>query len=44
MDEAVIDEAHQRGVELVTMPTDEACALLADADMATTNAILHVTC
>jgi hypothetical protein len=40
----VLAEAHRRDVELVAVPTDEACALLADADPATTNAILHVTC
>ncbi len=40
----VLEEARRRGVELVAVPTDEACALLADADPATTNAILHVTC
>jgi hypothetical protein len=40
----VLAEAHRRGVELVAVPTDEACQLLADADPATTNAVLHVTC
>ena len=40
----VLAEAHRRGVELVALPTVEACVLLADADPATTNAILHVTC
>ncbi len=40
----VVAEARQRGVELVAVPTDEACALLLEADLATTNAILHVTC
>ncbi len=44
IDGAVLAEAARRGVELVAVPTDEACALLADADLATTNAILHVTC
>jgi hypothetical protein len=46
IDDAVFDEADRRGVELVALPTREACALLAaaDADLATTNAILHVTC
>ena len=34
-------EARRRGVELVAVPTDEACALLADTDPATTNAILR---
>lgn len=41
---AVFDEAARRGIELVAAPTVEACELLADADLATTNAILHVTC
>ena len=43
IDDAVFEEAERRGVELVAVPTEEACALLADADP-TTNAILHVTC
>jgi hypothetical protein len=44
IDGAVLEEAARRGVELVAVPTAEACALLADADLATTNAVLHVTC
>jgi hypothetical protein len=44
IEDAVFDEADRRGVELVAVPTVEACELLADADLATTNAILHVTC
>jgi hypothetical protein len=44
IEDAVLDEAVRRGVELVAAPTIEACELLADADLATTNAILHVTC
>jgi hypothetical protein len=40
----VRDEARRRGVELVTLPTDDACELLAAADPADTAAILHVTC
>lgn len=46
IDDAVYAEAARRGVELLALPTEEACALLsaADADLATTNAILHVTC
>ena len=46
IDEAVFEEADRRGVQLVAVPTEEACALLsaADGDLAATNAILHVTC
>jgi hypothetical protein len=44
IDEDVRDEALRHGVELVALPTEEACELLADADLASTNAILHVTC
>jgi hypothetical protein len=44
IDDAVVAEAGRRGVELVALPTDEACELLSAADPATTNAILHVTC
>jgi len=44
IDPDVIVEARRRGVKVVALPTEEACALLADADLETTNAILHVTC
>jgi hypothetical protein len=46
IDDAVFEEADRRGVEVVALPTEEACELLsaADTDLATTNAILHVTC
>lgn len=44
IDPGVIAEAHRRGIELIAVPTEEACALLSDADGETTNAILHVTC
>jgi hypothetical protein len=44
IDPDVFAEARRRGVELVAVPTEEACELLADADLETTNAILHVTC
>jgi hypothetical protein len=44
VDPAVVEEARRREVELVVVPTAEACALLADVDLGMTNAILHVTC
>ena len=37
-------EAERRGVEIVARPTAEACELLAAAEVASTAAILHVTC
>jgi hypothetical protein len=37
-------EANRRGVELVDVPTEEACRLLSVADPEETAAILHVTC
>jgi hypothetical protein len=40
----VNQEAGRRGVELVVMPTAEACGLIADLDRRDVNAILHVTC
>jgi hypothetical protein len=41
----VVAEARRRGVELVTVPTEEACALLsASRDEEALAAILHVTC
>ena len=36
--------AEHNGVELVTLPTAEACALLRTLDASDVNAILHVTC
>jgi hypothetical protein len=47
IDDAVFEEARRRKVELVALPTEEACDLLAAAgagELAETNAILHVTC
>ena len=38
------EEARRRGVEVVALPTREACVLLADADIDKIAAILHVTC
>lgn len=40
----VAEEARRRGVELVVVPTDEACRLLEGADPRETAAVLHVTC
>ena len=41
----VEDEARRRGVELIAMPSPEACKLLSSADdEADVAAILHVTC
>jgi hypothetical protein len=37
-------EARRQGVELVALPTADACGLLADLDRRDVNAILHVTC
>ena len=44
VEEAVVAEAARRGVELVAVPTEEACALLSAGDLRETAAILHVTC
>jgi len=40
----VIEEARRRGVELLTLPTAEACARPSAADVDETAAVLHVTC
>jgi hypothetical protein len=40
----VTTEAERRGIELVAVPTDEACRLIDDCSDAEVNAILHVTC
>ena len=44
IDDDVFEEAARRGVELVALPTAEACRLLSEADLRDTAAILHVTC
>jgi hypothetical protein len=43
MDE-VTQEAGRRGVELTTVPTEEACRLIASLDSPEVHAVLHVTC
>ena len=40
----VDQEASDRGVELVALPTADACGLIADLGRHLVNAILHVTC
>ena len=37
-------EAARRGVELVAIPTADACSLIAGLDPRDVNAVLHVTC
>ena len=37
-------EAARRGVELVAIPTEDACNLIAGLDPRDVNAVLHVTC
>jgi hypothetical protein len=37
-------EAARRGVEIVAVPTEDACGLIADLNQREVNAILHVTC
>jgi hypothetical protein len=44
IDPEVTALAKRHCVELVALPTADACELLGGADLATTNAILHVTC
>ena len=44
IDDGVREEAARRGVELVAVPTDEACRRISDGDPADTAAVLHVTC
>ncbi len=36
--------AERNGVELVAVPTEEACRLLNEADLREVNAVLHLTC
>jgi hypothetical protein len=40
----VYAEAERRGIEIVALPTREACLLLADLDPRDVFAILHATC
>lgn len=40
----VFAEAERRDVELIAVPTPQACRLLSSADLEETAAILHVTC
>jgi hypothetical protein len=42
--EDVVAEARARGVELVTVPTAEACTILRDLEPQAVCAVLHVTC
>jgi hypothetical protein len=44
VDPDVRHEAARRGVEVIEMPTEEACALLADVPARQARAILHVSC
>lgn len=44
IDEGVAAEARRRGVELVAVPTAEACRLLSESDPEEVSAILHLTC
>lgn len=37
-------EAKRRGVRIVAVPTKEACALIADLEPDTVQAVLHITC
>jgi hypothetical protein len=40
----VVAEAARRHVDLVAVPTDQACRLIASEKRRTVNAVLHVTC
>ncbi len=40
----VYEEAARRNVEIVALPTESACRLMADFEPSDVNAILHVTC
>jgi len=40
----MLEEAKLRGIELIALPTSEACELLGSVDRDKVYAILHVTC
>jgi hypothetical protein len=42
--DGVVEEASRRGIDLVSVPTAEACDLLRSVDPTDAYAILHVTC
>ena len=44
IDDDVYAEAESRGVELIVLPTAEACEVLRDIGPDQANAVLHVTC
>ena len=41
---SVLDEARRRGIEVVALPTADACRLVAERRRSKVCAILHVTC
>ena len=40
----VFAEGKKRGVEIIAVPTAEACRMLSNQEPGTANAVLHVTC
>jgi hypothetical protein len=40
----VLDEARRRGIEVVALPTADACRLIGERKRSKVRAILHVTC
>ncbi len=40
----ILDEARRRGIEVIAVPTREACRLLGARDLTLVRAVLHVTC
>jgi len=40
----VYQQAAGRNVEIVALPTEKACRMLADLEQGEVNAVLHVTC
>jgi hypothetical protein len=40
----VIDEARRRGIQIVALPTGEACRLVGERTRSKVRAIIHVTC
>jgi hypothetical protein len=40
----VYEEAARRNIEIVALPTEAACRLIAELEPASVNAVLHVTC
>ena len=40
----ILDEARKRGIEVVAVPTEDACGLISKIERKNVRALLHITC